>query len=195
MSISSVDALRAHDPVTRADRSSVQSEDGIRIRFDARGEGDRALVFVHGWSCDRSYWRHQVGPFAKAYRVVAIDLPGHGESGDGRRSWTMTSFGEDLAAVVNHLGLQQVVLIGHSMGGDVVVEAALRLGERVAGLVWVDTYHKLTVPESEEEVQAFLAPFRQDFVQATGSLVHRMFPPGAAPDLVEAIATDMSSAP
>lgn len=175
--------------------ASVASLDGISIRFDSLGSGDLAVVFVHGWSCNRTYWRNQVDAFAGRYRVVAIDLPGHGESGDGRDSWTMPSFGEDVVAVVNHLGLRKTVLIGHSMGGDVVVEAALRLGDRVAGLVWVDTYHRLTVPETEEQVQAFLEPFRRDFEQTTRSLVRRMFPPNADPDIVEAIENDMSSAP
>ena len=181
--------------MTPRDADSVVSEDGITIVFDAVGNGTCALVFVHGWSCDRTYWRHQVDAFADAYRVVTVDLPGHGELGDGRSSWTMPSFGGDLVAVVDHLALRDVVLIGHSMGGDIVVEAALRLGERVAGLVWVDTYHRLTVPETEDEIQAFLEPFRRDFVHATRSLVRRMFPPTSAPDLVEAIAKDMSSAP
>ena len=58
-----------------------------------------------------------------------------GESGGGRQRWTMAAFGDDVAAVVRHLGLGEVVLIGHSMGGDVVVETALRLGGQVLGVV------------------------------------------------------------
>src|SRR6185295_6979489 len=81
------------------------------------------------------------------------------------------------------------------MGGDVIVEAALRLGERVTGLVWVDTYDELTTPATEEQVQAFVEPFRRDFVQATRSLVAGRFPPDAPADLVLAIASDMSAAP
>ena len=106
----------------------------------------------------------------------------------------MPSYGGDLVAVVDHLALEDVVLIGHSMGGDIVVEAAIRLGDRVAGLVSVDTYHRLTVP-GPKTMQGFLEPFRLDFVQATRSLVRRMFPPNADPDLIEVIAKDMSSAP
>ena len=140
--------------------ATVRSRDGIPIVYDAVGSGDPALILVHGWSCDRTYWRQQTGVFADRHRVVTIDLAGHGESGEGRASWTMASFGEDVVAVVDDLGLANMVLVGHSMGGDVIVEAALRLGERVAGLVWVDTYDELTTPATEEQVQAFVEPFR-----------------------------------
>lgn len=175
--------------------SVTQSADGIPIGFEVTGSGDRALVFVHGWSCDRTYWRRQANVFADAYRVVTIDLPGHGESGTGRASWTMPSFGADVVAVANALRLRDMVLIGHSMGGDVIVEAALILGDRVAGIVWVDTYHRLTEPESPEQAEAFLEPFQADFAAATRSLVRRMFPASTPPDLVDEIAEDMSAAP
>ena len=173
----------------------VVSADGIPIRFDSTGHGDRALVFVHGWSCDRTYWRHQVDALAVDFRVVTIDLAGHGESGAGRGSWTMPAFGSDVVAVVDRLGLLDIVLVGHSMGGDVIVEAALALGDRVAGIVWVDTYGQLTEPETPEQVEAFLKPFRDDFVGTTRSFVRGMFAPGTDPVLVEEIASDMSSAP
>jgi pimeloyl-ACP methyl ester carboxylesterase len=173
----------------------VLTPDGIPIRFDAIGNGDRALVFVHGWSCDRTYWRHQVDAFVDSYRVVTIDLAGQGESGVGRASWTMPAFGADVVAVIDALGLLDVVLIGHSMGGDVIVEAALTLGDRVGGLVWVDTYRYLTEPSSEEDVDAFVAPFRRDFVGTTRSFVRGMFRPETDRDLVDWIVADMSSAP
>ena len=60
------------------------SPDGIPIAFEVDGSGDHALVFVHGWSCDRSYWAKQLPAFETRYRVVAMDLAGHGESGSGR---------------------------------------------------------------------------------------------------------------
>src|SRR5918994_764401 len=96
-----------------------------------RGWGP-ALVFVHGWSCDRSYWSRQLPHFAGRHNVVAIDLAGHGESGVGRQAWTMPAFGDDVVAAVEQLGLESTVLIGHSMGGDVIVDAALKLPDRVA---------------------------------------------------------------
>jgi pimeloyl-ACP methyl ester carboxylesterase len=171
------------------------SRDGIPLAFEVHGAGTPTLVFVHGWSCDRSYWRGQVGPLAARYQTVAVDLAGHGESGVGRRAWTMAAFGEDVVAVAEQLGLGEVVLIGHSMGGDVIVEAALRLGERVLGLVWVDTYSSLGEPLTDDELEAFVAPFREDFAGATQALVRRLFTADADAELVEWVAADMSAAP
>jgi pimeloyl-ACP methyl ester carboxylesterase len=173
----------------------VPSADGIPIAFAVTGRGTRALVLVHGWSCDRTYWRAQVAPLSDAYRVVTIDLAGHGESGGGRLVWTIPSFGADVVAVADRLELRDIVLVGHSMGGDVVVDAAVALGDRVAGLVWVDVYDRLDEPDPPEQVEDFLEPFRADFVGATRSFVRGMFPPSASPALVEQIAVDMSSAP
>ena len=172
------------------------SPDGNPIAYDDVGSGSPALVLVHGWSCDRSYWRHQLAAFEANHRVVAVDIAGHGESGSDRASWTMPSFGADVAAVVDHLGLEDVVLVGHSMGGDVVVETALILGPRVAGLVWVDAYETLGAPDSPEELEAFLGPFRDDFVTHTRAFVREeLFAPTSDPGLVEWVAADMSSAP
>jgi len=171
------------------------SPDGIPLAFEAHGAGTPTLLFVHGWSCDRSYWRGQLRPLAVRHQVVAVDLAGHGESGVGRRDWTMAAFGEDVVAVVEQLGLDEVVLIGHSMGGDVIVEAALRLGDRVVGLVWVDTYSTLGDPGTDDELEAFAAPFREDFGSATRAMARRMFTPAADAELVEWVAADMSAAP
>ena len=173
----------------------VTSADGIHIAYETRGEGTPALVFVHGWSCDRTYWDGQLPAFSRQFKVVAVDLAGHGESGLGRKTWTMGAFGGDVAAVVEKLGLDRVILIGHSMGGDVIVEAARRLPGRVAGLVWSDTYKQLGTPRTSEQLQALLAPFRANFVHATRRFVREMFPPTSDRTLVERVAADMSAAP
>ena len=118
--------------------------------------------------------------------------------GVGRRpsAVAMAAFGDDVAAVVRHLGLGEVVLIGHSMGGDVIVEAARRLPGRVAGLVWVDVYGSLGgTLRDESAVARFVAPFHADFVSATRDFVRPMFAPGTSTDLAEWVAADMSAAP
>jgi pimeloyl-ACP methyl ester carboxylesterase len=173
----------------------ARSADGTPISFDTTADRARALILVHGWSCDRAYWRRQVAAFADDYQVVTIDLAGHGASGVGRDTWTMPAFGEDVTAVARALALRDIVLVGHSMGGDVIVEAALALGDRVAGLVWVDVYSELGAPDTPEQLEAFLEPFRADFISATRSFVREMFPATTRSDLVEEIVADMSSAP
>ncbi|MFW6193637.1 MAG: alpha/beta fold hydrolase [Gemmatimonadota bacterium] len=185
----------ARDAGEAARVDTVPSADGVPVVYEVRGEGAPTLVFVHGWSCDRGYWYAQVEPFSRESRIVTVDLAGHGDSGPGREDWSMASFGADVAAVVRQLEAERVVLVGHSMGGDVIVEAARRLPGRVAGLVWVDTYNELGDPRTPEEVRELMAPFREDFVTATRSFVRGMFPPGADDSLVEEVAADMSSAP
>ena len=174
---------------------TATSPDGIQILYEMRGRGAPALILVHGWSCDRSYWAAQLEPFARDFTVVAVDLGGHGESGLGRDSWSMQSFGGDVAAVVEKLGFDRVILVGHSLGGDVIVEAARRLPGRVAGLVWVDAYKQLRTPRTAEQIQEMLAPFRGDFAETTRGFVRGMFPADADPSLVDRVAMDMSAAP
>jgi pimeloyl-ACP methyl ester carboxylesterase len=176
-------------------RGRTASRDDIPLVYEFHGSARPALVFVHGWSCDRRYWRDQVTGFASRYQTVAIDLAGHGESGAGRREWSISAFSEDVVAVADDLGLPEMVLVGHSMGGDVIVEAASRLGVRVAGLVWVDTYRTLGDPLTSAQIQEFLAPFRRDFVGATRDLISRFFRADADPELREWVVADMAGAP
>jgi pimeloyl-ACP methyl ester carboxylesterase len=173
----------------------ARSADGVPVHFDVEGLGAPALVFVHGWSCDRTYWSRQVDHFAEGHKVVAIDLAGHGESGTGREAWTVPAFGGDVAAVIQKLELRDSVLIGHSLGGDVIVDVALAQPDRVAGLVWVDTYTTLGRPRTPEEIEEFVQPFRQEFVPTAQAFVRRMFVPGSDPALVERVVADMSGAP
>jgi len=173
---------------------TATSSDGITIAFEVTGDGSPALVLVHGWSCDRTYWRGQ-RELADRFRVVTVDLAGHGESGVGRRSWTMAAFGADVAEVVEQLDLDDIVLVGHSMGGDVIVEAALLLGARVRGLVWIDVYRSLDDPLTPEQVEAFVEPFERDFATKTREFIREMFPATSDPALADWVAGDMAAAP
>ncbi|MHC4646401.1 MAG: alpha/beta fold hydrolase [Planctomycetota bacterium] len=173
----------------------VPSSDNVSISYSVQGEGKPALVFVHGWSCDKSYWRFQVPYFAKRHRVVTIDLAGHGKSGLDRKAWTMEAFGADVAAVVKKLDLKQVVLVGHSMGADVIVEAVQQIPERVIGLVAVDAFRSLKMRLSPQQIEQFIAPFRADFAGTTDRFVRRLFGPASEHALVQETATDMSQAP
>ena len=131
----------------------ASSFDGVEISFDKQGKGAPAIVFVHGWTNNRSVWDEQMDHFSKKYKVIAIDLGGHGQSGDDRITWTMSSFGEDVIAVINQLKLKKVILVGFSMGGPVVIEAAKKAPEKIAGLVLVDNLHNIEMKYSEEMIK------------------------------------------
>jgi pimeloyl-ACP methyl ester carboxylesterase len=175
--------------------SFTTSPDGVRIAYVTDGAGAPPLVFVHGWSCDRRYWDWQLRGFAKYHRVVGVDLAGHGDSGANRARWTIDAFGGDVAAVVDALDLERPILIGHSMGGDVIAETARRLKRPVAGLIWVDTYKRLGTPRTPDEIAAIVRPFRDNFAETTRAFVRGMFLPGTDAGLVDLVAGDMASAP
>ncbi|HSR53870.1 MAG TPA: alpha/beta hydrolase [Acidobacteriota bacterium] len=176
---------------------SVSSSDGVQISYQTTGEGPVSLVFVHGWLCDRTYWREQLEFFAQNYRVVALDLAGHGESGRNRENWTIRAFGHDVASVMEALQLKRVVLIGHSMGGAVVVEAARLAPQNVIGLVGVDTLHDPDAPGmSEEDIKRSVARYKDDFeggIQRLALAV--MFVPSSDLGLRNWIVRDMSLSP
>lgn len=175
---------------------SIASPDGVEIRYEVTGRGGPTLVFVHGWSCDRSYWRAQIKHFSRSHRVVAIDLGGHGESGVNRADWTISSFAEDVRAVVEALDIHHAVLVGHSMGGAVVAEAARRLPKRVAAVIPVESFTSVLPTEQREAVfSPLIQALRADFRMATENLVKQfMLSPNTDPDLANWIISDMASA-
>ncbi len=168
---------------------------GVPIEYDIAGSGDTALIFVHGWSCDRSYWREQMSVFARDYRVVAVDLGGHGASPANRDDWSIESFGQDVAAVAAGVDADHVVLIGHSMGGRVVLDAAKRLGERLAGIIAVDTLKSVsTRPVSAERAAEMFTTSPEEFRTRMEALVRRAFFTDDTPaELVDQIAKDMAA--
>lgn len=174
---------------------TVTAADGVAIHCTDQGQGAPALVFVHGWSCDAGYWDAQVAHFAAKHRVVAIDLAGHGASGQERKAYTMEAFGADVAAVMEALDLRDVVLVGHSMGGPVIVEAALAAPDRVLGLVGVDNFQNVDLALPPAVIDGFVAPFEADFRQNVAAWVGHFFPADADSALAAGIAQDMASAP
>ena len=137
-------------------RSLVRYDE--RIAWENHGSGDEALVFVHGWACDRSVWSKQMESLSP-WRRIAIDLPGHGASDSPRVAYTVGRMVEALLAVLDDAHVARAVLIGHSNGG-VTVRRFLQLHpERVAGLVLVDAPLK-SFFESPEQGRAFVAPLR-----------------------------------
>jgi pimeloyl-ACP methyl ester carboxylesterase len=177
-------------PVTEA---AVKAPDGVRIAYDVRGKGDTTLLFLHGLASDRSSFSEQLDLFAADYRVVNVDLGGHGSSGADRESWSVAGLAGDVEAVVKELDLRRVVLIGHSMGGHVALFAAARMPGRVIGIAGIDTLHDAEFRWQEAEAAKLIESFERDFAKAMDAAVRSMFPDGANPALVERIAARASA--
>jgi pimeloyl-ACP methyl ester carboxylesterase len=119
--------------------ASGATVDGIQLHSSSRGAGPKTVILVHGWTCDESTWDAQVPVLSKQYRVLTLDLPGHGKSGspkDGTLS--MELFAKAVEAVRSEAKADKVILVGHSMGTPVVVQYARMFPEHTAGLVFVD---------------------------------------------------------
>jgi pimeloyl-ACP methyl ester carboxylesterase len=146
------------------EEGNAASADGIPIHYKLYGKGEVSLVFVHDWCTNMKYWEEQIPSFGVNFKVVTLDLAGHGQSGIGRTTWTMEAFGEDVAAIVEKLDLQKVVLVGHGMGGPVILEAAKLIPDRAIGLVGADSFNDLYLEGVEEgQIQLAMRPYQENY--------------------------------
>jgi pimeloyl-ACP methyl ester carboxylesterase len=138
---------------------------GVNIAYTDNGKGDTTLLFVHGWCINKTYWTSQVKYFGDKYRVVTVDLPGFGESGKNRKVWNTEAFSRDIDSVISQLNLKNVILIGHSMAGHIVLQAAIDNPQNVIGLVGVDNFKETGGPVPTKKDTA-------DYKQAIDQLKH-----------------------
>ena len=154
------------------------SADGVEIAYTETGGGPVSLLFIHGGLASRAFWAPQLAELAGTFRMAALDLAGHGESGRNRDNWSIAAFAGDVCAVAEARDLRNLVLAGNSLGGPVALEAAPRLAGRVIGVVGVDTLHEAEAVFTPEEARARGAAFRADFRGACTEMVHALFHPG-----------------
>lgn len=183
-----------HSPVVQSEKRTTISADGSHIAYGVSGEGDLAIVFVHGWLCDHAVWQSQIDYFSNKYQVIWLDLAGHGESKATRKQFTMTAFAQDVLAVVDAAGGDEIILVGHSMGGPIGIEAAKRLEQRVVGIVGVDAFYTPLANVPEEAKLAFLEKLKSNYPQALHETVSSMFTQNANPDLIDATYEKMLTA-
>ena len=113
--------------------------DGLKLCYQMGGQGD-AVVFVHGWPTYSYLWRHQMSALAESFCVYALDLPGCGDSekpSDVR--YSLDFFSDILNGFLNAMGVEQVTLVSHDLGGPISLLWAVRHPERLARLVIMDT--------------------------------------------------------
>ncbi len=152
----------------------------------------RTLIFIHGWGGQGAFWQPQLDYFSASHPVVAPDLPGHGENADaGVERPGIAAFAGHVANMIEQAGWQDSVLVGHSMGGIVALEAAGRVPDKVAAVVMVDSFVMDWGRLDDASIEGFLAGFRQDFVAATRALIEQTCTERTDPALIEATAQVM----
>ena len=183
----------------RRDAGEVQrlTVNGVSLAVEVRGDGP-AVLFIHGYPLDRSIWTHQLAAL-DGWSSVAPDLRGMGQSDAPDLGYSMETYAADLAALLDLLGLGEVVLVGHSMGGYVAFEFLRRWRDRVRGLVLVDTRAEADTPEGKKSRDAAGATAREQGAEAIAqAMIPKMLGPStlaAAPATVERVRTMMAATP
>lgn len=173
--------------------ASAASVDGVPIHSTVRGTGPKTIVFVHGWTCDESSWREQVPVFEKNYRVITLDLPGHGKSGSPTNGpLTMELFAKSIEAVRVEAKAGKIVLVGHSMGTPVIREYARMYPANVAGMVPVDGVLHLSGSGNAPNPERVKGP---DGLKYRETMIRGMFGAGATPAIQQHVLKMMLAAP
>ena len=172
---------------------------GVKLAYEEQGTasaGARPILFVHGWTCDHSYFAPQAAYFGKTRKVVSVDLRGHGESDKPQGKYTISQFADDLAWVAKELGLEKPVVVGHSMGGLTALVMAAEQPQAVGGIVMVDAP---VVPPAE--LGPVFADFSAKFAKPDWRTWHReflkqfLFIPADDPKVQARILEQMTTAP
>lgn len=153
---------------------------GVLVDYEDAGQGDTTLLLSPGWCISKDYWASQVAYFSKRYRVVAITLPGFGASGKNATSYSTEAYGHHLQAVITQLHLKNVVLVGHSMSGNIIVETAAQNDKHIIGLVGVDNFKSVgdsSTPAQDSATTAFYAQARADYKGTMPQFAYYLFAP------------------
>ncbi len=171
---------------------------GVELAYTDQGKGT-PIVFVHGFPLNRSMWEPQVRSLSGQFRVITVDLRGHGESDAPLWLYTMDQFADDVKGLLDHLSIQQAVLAGFSMGGYVVFAFYRKYAARVKGLVLADTRPQ---PDSAEGRAGRFKTAQTAHKDGAGAIADIMLPkllsPASVqgkPDLVQKVRAMMTGAP
>ena len=170
---------------------------GVSLAVDIRGKGP-AILFIHGYPLDHSLWEPQLEAL-DGWMRIAPDLRGMGQSDAPDLGYSMATYAEDLLALMNTLGLDQVVLCGLSMGGYVAFEMLRRAPDRVRAVILVDTRAEADTAEVRKARDAEMARAREGGAEAIAEgMIGRLFSPSSTsqkPEVVEQVRRVMASTP
>jgi pimeloyl-ACP methyl ester carboxylesterase len=172
-------------------------EKKVEINYFQQGQGDTTLLFLHGWCIDGMYWKNQVDYFSKTYNVFAIDLPGFGKSKAERTNWTIEEYANDVTAFIDTMNLKNVVIIGHSMAGEIMLQTALTNNPKIVGVVGVDNFKFIDVaftPEQMKQMTDFFPMLEKDFKNSAPVYADMMlFHPTTSKEVKNRVKTDFAN--
>lgn len=146
---------------------------GTRIHYTEYGRGENALVLVHGWNCDETFWAAQTAALGGKFHVITIDLPGHGQSDKPRISYTMEHHARAIDAVLSDAKVKAAVLAGHSNGTPVIRQFYREFPGKTLGLIIIDG--SLRPLGDNAMMEKFIAPLRgPDYETVVGRFVDAM---------------------
>lgn len=173
-------------------RAEAASQDGVRLHIEDSGGGGRPVVLIHGWPLSSQAWEPQVPVLrAAGYRVVTYDRRGFGRSDKPESGYSYDALADDLQRAMDQCGLQDVTLVGFSMGGGEVARYIARFGQsRLHSVVFAAAVPPfllksadnpdgpLTAEKAQQSKQAlaqdrdsFFDQFTRDFFSANGTLL------------------------
>jgi len=171
-------------------------DEKVEINYFQQGQGDTTLLFIHGWCIDGTYWKNQVEYFSKNYNVYAIDLPGFGNSKAERINWTIEEYANDVTAFIDTMNLKNVVIIGHSMAGEIMLQTALSNNPKIVGIVGVDNFKLIDVaftPEQMKQMTDFFPMLEKDFKNSAPVYADMMlFHPTTSKEVKDRVKTDFA---
>ena len=169
----------------------------VEINYFQQGKGDTTLLFLHGWCIDGTYWKNQVDYFSKNCNVYAIDLPGFGKSKAERTNWTIEEYANDVTAFIDTMNLKNVVIIGHSMAGVIMLQTALSNNSKIVGIVGVDNFKFIDVsftPEQMKQMTDFFPMLQNDFNNSAPVYADMMlFHPTTSKEVKDRVKTDFAN--
>src|ERR1039458_5954 len=165
------------------------TSDGSRVHYESYGKGQDAVVFIHGWTCDLTFWRGQA-PVYEKHRALLVDLPGHGQSEKPEVTYTQERFARAIDAVMRDAGVTRAVLVGHSMGGPVALTFLRLLPARTKALVLGGA------GGGKAQMEPFLRSFTEpNYRETQRKMIEGMFSAKTTPEQREEIRTKMMATP
>ena len=176
-------------------------DNNLRVRYLIEGKGPMAMVLVHGWTCSAAFWRMQSADFARLYKTISIDLPGHGKSDKPENvQYSINLFAKAVDAVMRDAHINRAIIAGHSLGVPVAAQAIADHPERFAGFIAVDgaVWRPRTADPPVQKARlgpTFAQRLRADYIGTASANLDSMFVPSTPPDLRDEIRERMLMTP